>query len=134
MRFCFCIFDSDTVKSDCPMQDLKIFYRLLVSFTSLTNCSGDITKALKMKKSSENDQSTGHFQSFFSFLIASQTLILKDNHVKQLIKNGLIPFHTFTSLLSRLIRPSKGISELGKGIYSGEHEKTKTIVDPWYQK
>ena len=23
-RFCLCIFESDTVKSDCPMQDLKI--------------------------------------------------------------------------------------------------------------
>ena len=24
LRFCLCIFESDTVKSDCPMQDLKI--------------------------------------------------------------------------------------------------------------
>ena len=53
------------------MKYLKIYYRLLVYFTSLTVCLGDIKKkkALKMKKkkSSENDQSTGHFQSFFAF-------------------------------------------------------------------
>ena len=35
-------FESDTVKSDCHMQDFKFYYRLLVSFTSLTVCSGDI--------------------------------------------------------------------------------------------
>ena len=23
LRFCLCIFESDTVKSDCPMQDLR---------------------------------------------------------------------------------------------------------------
>ena len=48
MRFCLCIFESDTVKSDGLMQDLNI-YRLLVYFTSLTICSGDIKK-----KSAEN--------------------------------------------------------------------------------
>ena len=41
-----CIFESDTVKSDCPMQDLKISNRLLVY---LTVCSGDA-------KSSENEK------------------------------------------------------------------------------
>ena len=57
----------NTVKSDCPMQIfrkfmkyLKNLYRLLVYFTSFTVCSGDIKK-----KSSENDKSTGHFQSFY---------------------------------------------------------------------
>ena len=59
-----CIFESDTVKSDRAMQDLK-----MVSYTCLTVCSGDIKKKNKSsgneKKSSENDQSTGHFQCFF---------------------------------------------------------------------
>ena len=31
-----------TVKNDCPMLDLKIYYRLLVYITSLTVCLGDI--------------------------------------------------------------------------------------------
>ena len=35
-------FKSDTVKSDCPMQEimnyLKIYYRLLAYFTSFTVC------------------------------------------------------------------------------------------------
>ena len=44
LRFCLCIFESDTVKSDCPVQDLKILYRLLVYFTILIVCSGDIKK------------------------------------------------------------------------------------------
>ena len=52
-------FESDTVKSACPMQE-NILYRLLVYLTSLTVCSGD-----KKKKSSENDQSSGDFQRFF---------------------------------------------------------------------
>ena len=34
--------ETDTVKSDCPMQGLKILYRLLVYLTSLTVCSGAI--------------------------------------------------------------------------------------------
>ena len=41
------------------MKFLKIKYRLLVYFTDLTVCSGDIKKT---EKSSENDQSTGHFE------------------------------------------------------------------------
>ena len=43
LRFCLCIFESDTVKSDCQMQIFrrivkyfKIQYRLLVYFTSFT--------------------------------------------------------------------------------------------------
>ena len=61
----------DTVKSDCPVQIfrkmmkyIEIKYRLLVYLTSYTVFSGDIKKtsenekkkALKKKKSSENDQ------------------------------------------------------------------------------
>ena len=38
-----------------------------------------------MKKSSENDQLTGHFQSFFYFF-CPPTLNLKKNPVNQLIK------------------------------------------------
>ena len=45
------------------MKCLKIEYRLLVYFTSFTVCSGGIKK-----KSSENDQTTDHFQSIF-FLV-----------------------------------------------------------------
>ena len=67
LRFYLCIFESesDTVKSDCPVQEnyLKIKYILLVYFTSFTVCSRDIkNNALKMT----SHQSTGHFQSFFS--------------------------------------------------------------------
>ena len=72
MRFCLCIFESNTVKSDCPEND-KIFKDLTqtVGFP----VSGDIKKkALKIskkkkkkKKSSENDQLTGHFQSIFIY-------------------------------------------------------------------
>ena len=51
-RFCLCIFESDTVKSDCPVQIFRKMikylrfntYRLLVY---LTVCSGDIKKATK---------------------------------------------------------------------------------------
>ena len=42
------------------MKYSKFEYRLLVNLTSFTVCSGDI-----LKKDSENDRSTGHFQSFF---------------------------------------------------------------------
>ena len=59
LRLCLCIFESDTVKSECPVQIfrkmmkyLKISYRLLVYLTSFTVCSGDI----KRKEKAENDQ------------------------------------------------------------------------------
>ena len=73
-----CVFESDTVKSDCPVQIfrkmIKIFKDLIQTFglhiTSFT-VSGDIKKKKlkikKIKKSSENDQLTGHFQSFLIF-------------------------------------------------------------------
>ena len=77
MRFCLCIFESDTVKSDCPVQIFrkiitfsKIYYRLLVYlllvllFLEILKKSENIKKKYK---SSENDQLTGHFQSFFYF-------------------------------------------------------------------
>ena len=51
LRFCLCIFESDTVKSDCPVQIfrkmmkyIKIKYRLLVYLTSFTVFSRDIKK------------------------------------------------------------------------------------------
>ena len=61
-----CIFESDTVKSDCSMpENYELFKDLIQTvgllYLSITVCSGVIKK-----KSSENDQSTGHFQSFFS--------------------------------------------------------------------
>ena len=42
----------------------------------------------KQKKSSENDQSTGHFQSFFIFFFVPPTLDLKKIPINQLIKNS----------------------------------------------
>ena len=55
MRFCLCIFESDTVENDCPVQILKkmmkylkMEYKLLVYLTSFTVFSGYIKKALKM--------------------------------------------------------------------------------------
>ena len=55
LRFCLCIFESDTVKSDCPVQIirkmikyLKIYYKLLVYLTSFTVVFfGDIKKIYK---------------------------------------------------------------------------------------
>ena len=59
LRFCLCMFESDTVKSDSPIQIfrkimkfVKIFkdlYRLLAYLTSFTVCSGDIKKKKKKK-------------------------------------------------------------------------------------
>ena len=53
------------------MKYLKILYRLLVYFTSLTVCSGDIKKSSENeKKYSENDLSS-HLQSFFLLFFPS---------------------------------------------------------------
>ena len=56
MRFCLCIFESDTVKSDCPVQIfrkmikyLKILYRLLV-YLLLVLLFLEILKKKKKKK------------------------------------------------------------------------------------
>ena len=68
LTFCLCIFESDTVKNDCPVQIFRKMLKYLKITLLVLLFSGDIKekKALKKnKKSSENDQSTGHFQSFF---------------------------------------------------------------------
>ena len=87
LRFCLCIFESDTVKIDCPVQIFrKIQYRLLVCLTSFTVFSGDIKK----KNNSENDQLTGHFQSLFNyFFFVPPTLNLKNNSRKSTNKKIL---------------------------------------------
>ena len=61
------------------MKYLKIYYRLLVYFTSFTF----VLEILRNKKSSENDQLTCLFQSFSP---VPPTLNLKKNPVNQLIK------------------------------------------------
>ena len=61
------------------MKYLKIKYRLLVYLTSFTVCFGNIKK-----KSSENDQLTGHFQNVS--LLVPPTLNLKKIPINQLIK------------------------------------------------
>ena len=79
---------------------------MLVYFTSFTVCSGDIEKAKKssknelkkssgkkapkktLKKNSENDQSTGHFQSFLLVFFVPRTLNMKKNPINQLIKTS----------------------------------------------
>ena len=57
LRFCLCIFESDTVKNERPvqifrkrMENLKILNNLLVYLTSFTGCYGDIKKKKKKKK------------------------------------------------------------------------------------
>ena len=71
MRFCLCVFESDTVKNDCPMQEN---YEIFKDFTVFKK-----KKAMKMKKkrkkSFENDQSTGHFQRFFFFFSSPRPYI-----------------------------------------------------------
>ena len=56
------------------VKHLKIKYRLLVYLSSFTVCSGDT-----LKKSSEDDQSTDHFQSGF-FSSAYPKSDLKKSH------------------------------------------------------
>ena len=65
------------------MKYIKIKYRLLVYLTSFTVFfSGDI------KKSSENDQLTGHFQSFFIYFFSSPDPKSDFFPFNQLIKNS----------------------------------------------
>ena len=52
LRLCLYIIESDTVKSDCPMQENCEIFKDLIQTVSFTVCSGYI------KKSSENDQLT----------------------------------------------------------------------------
>ena len=73
---------------------MKYLDRLLVYRTSFTVCSGDIKNK---KKSSENDQSTGHFQSFF---FVPSTLNLKKNSRKSTNKK-------FWSYRHQIIGPVK---------------------------
>ena len=88
-----CIFESATVKSDCPLQEnYEIFFNTDCWFTLLVLLF--VLEILKKEiKSSENDQLTGHFnqltghfQTFF-ILFSSPTLKLKKNPVNQLVKN-----------------------------------------------
>ena len=96
MRFCLCIFESDTVKNDCPVQILRkrdLIQTVGLPITSFT-ISGDIIKKKKLKKkkkkSSENDQLTGHFQSFFIlFFFIRTTINLKKNSRKSTNKKIL---------------------------------------------
>ena len=76
-----CIFESDTVKSDCPVQIFrkndKIFKNLLHTVGLPYQFLLEILK--KKKKSSENDQLTGHFQRFLIYFFVPPTLNLKKN-------------------------------------------------------
>ena len=80
LRFCLCIFESDTVKSDCPVHFIERFN---------TDCwfTYYLEILKKKKKNSENDQLTGHFQSFLIyFFFIPTSLNLKKNSINQLIK------------------------------------------------
>ena len=80
-----CIFECAAVKSDCPMHENYEIFKDLIQTVDLLYQSGDIKK--KKKTSSENDQLTGHFQSFFSFLFfVPPTLNLTKIPVNRLIK------------------------------------------------
>ena len=70
------MFESDTVKSEFPMQEHYEIFKDLTQTVGLLYWYYCLKKALKMIKSSENDQSTGHFQSFF---FIPSTLNLKKN-------------------------------------------------------
>ena len=86
------VFLSDTVKSDCPVQIFRKkmeYIKIKVYLTSFTVFfSGDIKKIIKklykkkLKKTSENDQLTGHFQSFLIYFFSPPTLSLKKNSSK----------------------------------------------------
>ena len=60
-------FKNDTLKSDCPVQDIRKmmkYYKVLIQTVGVYLTSFTVF-FLEIKKSSENDQSTGHFQAFF---------------------------------------------------------------------
>ena len=81
LRFCLCIFESGTVKSDCPVQIFRKIMKYLKIF------SGDIKK--KLWKWPVNWSFSELFYLFFC--PPPPTLNLKKNPVNQLIKNsGLI--------------------------------------------
>ena len=92
LRFCLCIFESGTVKSDCPLQifrKMMKYIKIKYSFTSFY-FSGDKKKkksSKKKKKSSENDQFNWSFSElFYLFFFVPPTLDLKKNPVNQLIR------------------------------------------------
>ena len=74
------------------MKYLMIKYRLLVFTLLVLLFFLEILKKKFRKKSSENDQSTGHFQSFFLLFFIPLTLNLKKNPANQLIKK-FWPYH-----------------------------------------
>ena len=90
MRFCLCIFESDTVKIEYHVQifrkNMKYLKTVGVYLTSFTVFLLEIFKKKALKKSSENDQSTGHFSFFLLFLFVPSTLNLKNIHVNQLME------------------------------------------------
>ena len=70
LRFCLCIFESDTVKSDCPVQMFrKMMKYLKIYHTSFTVFfSGDIyikKKALTKKKKLKMTSQLVIFRGFF---------------------------------------------------------------------
>ena len=88
-----CIFESDTVKSDCPVQIFRkimkyLKFALLVLLFFLEILKKEKKKTKLWKKSSENDQSTGHFQSFFIYFFRPPTLDLKKKSRKSTYKKN----------------------------------------------
>ena len=77
-----------TLLSDCPVQIFREMMKYLkIYLTSFTV----FMEILKKKKSSENDQSTGHFQSFLIYFFGPHDPRSEKNPVNQLIKKpGLI--------------------------------------------
>ena len=75
------IFESGIVKSVCPMQENYEIYKdfiqtcglllLVLLFVLKLKKEALKMKIEALKKSSENDQSSGHFQSFFFFSFSS---------------------------------------------------------------
>ena len=91
LRFCLCIFENDTVKSDCPVQIFlendEIFKDYLNSFTVFLEILKKKRTKSSEKKSSENEL-TGHFQSFFIYFFRPpDPRSEKQIPVNQLIKN-----------------------------------------------
>ena len=90
-----CIFESDPVKSECPMQEnyeifkdfkqtVGLLYYVVLHFVLEILKKQTQKNSENEKKSFENDQSPGHFQSFFFlfFFLVPPTLNLKKNSHK----------------------------------------------------
>ena len=82
MRFCLCIFDSDTVKSDCHVQIFRKMMKYLKITILVLLFFWRYQRKNKKKKSSEYDQSTGHFQSFFVYFFRPPELRSEKNSRK----------------------------------------------------